>query len=144
MCQALAHDGQSELEKESKSGIWVRHKIVGDLVLDNIIVLIILVWLGRVIGCLFPGESLQGEDQEERGQARQVGGQVRAGQLEPVEGGGRVAQDPRQLLPRQAAPPHGPRDQPQLRRLPRYRLRHLHLLPGKGDSPTHFLSKGSG
>ena len=74
---------------------------------------------------------MQAEDQEERGQARQVGGQVRAGQLEPGEGGGRVAQDPRQLLPRQAAPPHGPRDQPQLRRLPRYRLRHLHLLPGK-------------
>ena len=73
---------------------------------------------------------MQAEDQEERGQARQVGGQVRAGELEPGEGGGRVAQDPRQLLPRQAGSPHGPRDQPQLRRLPRYRLRHLHLLPG--------------
>ena len=80
---------------------------------------------------VFTGENVQAANRGERGQAWEAGGQVRAGELEAGQGGRRVAQDPRQLLPRQAGPPHRPRDQPQLRRLPRYRLRNLHLLPGK-------------
>ena len=71
---------------------------------------------------------MPGGDQEERGQARPARREVRAAELQPGQGGGRVAQDLGQLLPRLPDPPHGARDQPELQRVSRHRDGHRHVL----------------